>query len=291
MSTGPRAAKVGCVVMAILLGSSILGGCGSTTTGTTSTTVPPSTTTTAEIIVTTGTHIHPSTTEPPSSTTPTAAPTTTTTHRPQTYTVDETASGSTIRGHVGDTLKVNVPGNPTTGYTWQIRPFIDPWEVLRQQGEPAYEGGDGVGEGGIYTFTFKVVGKGADVLHMDYKQPGSEGLVGKTFELTFVSDYVQVDQSMAGSTVNLQYGYDLGIVLDGNPSTGYQWEVADYDDDVVRQSGNPWFGPLSGKVGAPGNFVYRFNTTGRGETDLQFDYVQPAGGEPSKTFTVTIRVQ
>lgn len=84
--------------MALLLGSSILGDCGSTTT---------------------------------------AAPTTTTTHHPQTYMVDETASDSTVCGHVGETLKVNVQGNPTTGYNWQIRPFIDPWEVLRQQGEPA----------------------------------------------------------------------------------------------------------------------------------------------------------
>lgn len=284
-------ATLGGTLLVVVVAVALLSGCGSPTT-TTSTAPPSSTTTTGGThIVTTITHLHPSTTAPPSTTTTTAPSTTTTTRGPQTFTVDETASGSTIRGRIGDTLKVNLKGNPSTGYQWDMRPFIDPWEVLRPQGEPAYQGSTEVGGGGTYTFTFKVVGKGADVLHMEYKEPGDQGLVSKTFELTFVSDYVQVDQSMAGSTVNVPFGYDLGVVLDGNPSTGYTWKIDDYDGTVVRQSGSPWFGPLSGAPGAPGNYIYRFNTTGRGQTTLSFRYVPAGGGDPAKTFSVTIRVQ
>ncbi len=50
-------------------------------------------------------------------------------------TFDDKACGSKQHLVVGDTLEVRLPGNPTTGYSWQA--VTVPAQV-RQQGEPVH---------------------------------------------------------------------------------------------------------------------------------------------------------
>jgi predicted secreted protein len=74
-------------------------------------------------------------------------------------------SGSTITVHPGDTLEIVLPGNPTTGYTWEVKPGSE--ALLQQKGEPTFmPDSRALGSGGRMTFRFDVVtvGKGSLVL-------------------------------------------------------------------------------------------------------------------------------
>lgn len=287
--------RIGPLLMVAFL-ALFIAGCGSRSATTTATTVsPPTTGAKGQVIVTTITISHPSTTEPPSTTQPssttTTKPVTTTTHKPQQVVIDEDASGTTIRLHQRDTLVVELAGNGSTGYRWQVKDFVEPWEVLRQDGEPDYDASGQIGGGGTYTFTFDVVGRGVNVLRMDYRQPGDEGLVARSFEATVTADYMEVDETMAGSTISIPLGYDLGVVLSANPSTGHSWRVSDFNIDILELAGDPWFRPRSSATGAPGTDVFRFNTCVPGLTPVNFSYQPETGGAASKTFRISVRVE
>ncbi len=68
--------------------------------------------------------------------------------------------GATIEMKVGEQVSLELEGNPTTGYSWQIT-AIDP-AVLAPAGEPGYESSsDADGAGGVYTFRFDAVAAAA----------------------------------------------------------------------------------------------------------------------------------
>jgi inhibitor of cysteine peptidase len=74
-------------------------------------------------------------------------------------------SGSTITLHPNDTLELVLPGNPTTGYTWEVKHGSE--ALLKQQGEPVFTpDSKALGSEGRMTFRFDVVavGKGSLVL-------------------------------------------------------------------------------------------------------------------------------
>jgi inhibitor of cysteine peptidase len=81
-----------------------------------------------------------------------------------------------IKAGVGDTIKVTVASNPTTGYTWALAGFSDP-EVLVQEGEPDYIPPESnlIGAGGQSVWTFKAVKKGASRISLEYSQPWAGG--------------------------------------------------------------------------------------------------------------------
>jgi predicted secreted protein len=74
-------------------------------------------------------------------------------------------SGSTATLHPGDTLEIVLPDNPTTGYTWEVKPGSE--AVLKQKGEPTFmPNSKALGSEGRMIFRFDVVavGKGSLVL-------------------------------------------------------------------------------------------------------------------------------
>ncbi len=50
---------------------------------------------------------------------------------------------------------------------------------------------------------------------------------------------VNVNESQNGSSVDLQTGDMLVITLDGNPTTGYQWEMLPNTDGIIELQGDP----------------------------------------------------
>jgi len=76
-------------------------------------------------------------------------------------------SGSTITLHPGDTLEIVLPGNPTTGYTWEVKPGSE--ALLKQKGEPTFmPDSKALGSGGRMTFRFDVVAAGKVPLVLIY---------------------------------------------------------------------------------------------------------------------------
>jgi inhibitor of cysteine peptidase len=97
----------------------------------------------------------------------------------------------------------------------------------------------------------------------------------------------------AGSTVQLQVGDSLAVRLEGNPSTGYIWEVAPQSLTVLEQVGDAEFDASGDQPGAPGTLTLRFKAVSAGEQPLRLVYRRPweADIAPADTYEVTVVVR
>lgn len=104
-------------------------------------------------------------------------------------------------------------------------------------------------------------------------------LVGCTEDQTPMPKEVQLtEKGLAcepGSSVGLNVSDTLVLVLDGNPSTGYTWEVGFYTAGVIEPAGEPEYQPNSNLVGAGGTYTFRFLAVGEGESVLRLIYHRP----------------
>lgn len=102
-----------------------------------------------------------------------------------------------------------------------------------------------------------------------------------------------ITEAMNGQTVKVKVGEPFDIKLRGNPTTGYGWQIADFDTGVVRQDKEAAYKADSLLTGAGGTYTYQFKVTGAGTTRLNFNYLRPWEKDvpPYKTFTITIEVQ
>ncbi len=100
--------------------------------------------------------------------------------------ITEADAGSTVELHQGQILDVALPGNPTTGYTWEVEPGAE--SVLQQQGEPTFEAESNLlGAGGVMTLTFEAIGRGEVTLSLIYHRTFEPGVAPlQTFEVTVV---------------------------------------------------------------------------------------------------------
>ncbi len=105
------------------------------------------------------------------------------------------------------------------------------------------------------------------------------GLIGCE-ENSPVAPSLVFGEEAAGQQVALTVGQELVLRLEGNPSTGYDWELAELDTSVVVQQGEPRFSPGSNLPGASGIETWRFRAVGRGRTDLRLVYRRSWETEP-----------
>ena len=94
----------------------------------------------------------------------------------------------------------------------------------------------------------------------------------------------------AGKTVVVVLNNQVIVTLDGNPTTGYIWEVAPDSTTALKQNGQYEFKASSGAMGAGGQLVFKFDVSGVGEGKLKMMYHRPfeKGVPPIQTFEVTI---
>lgn len=100
--------------------------------------------------------------------------------------IDESASGSTVALRPDQRLTVSLPGNPTTGFIWEVVPGAE--AVLAQQGNPYFNrDSSALGAGGVYRFAFQAVGAGSTPLKMIYHRPFESGVTpARRFEVEVV---------------------------------------------------------------------------------------------------------
>ena len=97
--------------------------------------------------------------------------------------IDEGADGTAITLAVGDVLNVALPGNPTTGFTWEVT-AVD-GAILSAAGEPAFEVESTlVGAPGTMTFSFDVLATGTTRLEMVYHRTFETESPTETFTVT-----------------------------------------------------------------------------------------------------------
>jgi inhibitor of cysteine peptidase len=98
----------------------------------------------------------------------------------------------------------------------------------------------------------------------------------------------------AGRKVQLDKGQTLAVTLEGNPTTGYSWEVAEpLDEQVLRQVGEAEFKAESEALGAGGVQILRFEAVNAGQTTLNLVYHRSweEGVEPLETYSLQIVVR
>ena len=96
-----------------------------------------------------------------------------------------------------------------------------------------------------------------------------------------------------GREMQLKKGQTLVVTLEGNPTTGYSWEVAGpLDEQVLRQAGEPEFQQESDLVGAGGVQILRFEAVNAGKMTLKLIYHRPweKDVEPLETYSIQVVV-
>jgi inhibitor of cysteine peptidase len=87
--------------------------------------------------------------------------------RGMTVRLEQADSGSTITLHPGETLEIVLPANPTTGYTWEVKPGSE--VLLKQKGDPEFTpDSKALGSEGRWTIRFDVVAVGKAHLVLIY---------------------------------------------------------------------------------------------------------------------------
>lgn len=96
----------------------------------------------------------------------------------------------------------------------------------------------------------------------------------------------------SGAMIELCVGDQIELVLDANPSTGYQWEVVE-GGHVMQQAGEPEFKPDSPALGAGGKVTMSFKAVAVGEERLRLAYRRSweEGVAPEATFELYIVVK
>ena len=103
---------------------------------------------------------------------------------------------------------------------------------------------------------------------------------------------VRLEQADSGSTITLHPGDTLEIVLQGNPTTGYTWEVKPGSEVLLKQKGDPEFTPDSKALGSGGRMTFRFDVVASGKAPLVLIYHRTfePGVPPLRTFGIRVVV-
>ena len=93
-----------------------------------------------------------------------------------------------------------------------------------------------------------------------------------------------------GAAIEVQVGESFTIVLAGNPTTGYAWQVEGIDPAVLTAS-EPVYASDSDLVGSGGSYTFTFTAAAAGESEVHLVYLRPwEQVEPIEAFTITVTV-
>jgi predicted secreted protein len=66
---------------------------------------------------------------------------------------------------------------------------------------------------------------------------------------------------------------EFQVLLDANPTTGYQWQIVSYDSAIIKFSKEEFLTIINdGRMGAPGRQMFKFKAIHAGSTDLEMIY-------------------
>lgn len=104
------------------------------------------------------------------------------------------------------------------------------------------------------------------------------------------------DPSRANVTqaIDLETDQVLTVTVCSNPTTGFEWELADISSpDVIEEAGHEYIGPEDGgtpTAGAAGQEVWRFRALDGGESTISLSYNQPWDGGEKGIWTLDVTV-
>ncbi|MGA1844255.1 MAG: protease inhibitor I42 family protein [bacterium] len=106
---------------------------------------------------------------------------------------------------------------------------------------------------------------------------------------------MDLDSGDDGTTITVDVGDTISIVLESNVTTGYQWvlDTGELNTDVVSKKSNQYFpGNATGYiVGAGGFEQWIFEAEDDGTTTIKLDYKRTWETTVQDTFEVTVTVE
>lgn len=108
---------------------------------------------------------------------------------------------------------------------------------------------------------------------------------------------IKISAEDNNSTVSMKSDETLSISIDGNPTTGYTWEVDSVDQNILQLVGEAEYSPDSNinpkKTGVGGTYNFKFTPVSPGTTTLRLKYWRTFEPEnpPIETFEVTVVVK
>lgn len=101
---------------------------------------------------------------------------------------------------------------------------------------------------------------------------------------------IEVDGSNNGSSIEMAVGETLIIKLEGNPTTGYQWEMLPNDGGLVELQGEPEYKSDSNLVGSGGLYRFTLKAIKPGTTAVELKYYRSFEPEvaPIQTYQINI---
>ncbi len=95
----------------------------------------------------------------------------------------------------------------------------------------------------------------------------------------------------AGALVEMSVAQQVVVKLEGNPTTGYAWEVAQISGPAVAQAGDPDYESESDADGSGGTFTFRFEAVAPGSAEVVMLYRRSWEDEtPAARFTFRVLV-
>jgi inhibitor of cysteine peptidase len=104
---------------------------------------------------------------------------------------------------------------------------------------------------------------------------------------------MKIGEKDSGGSVHMEVGDMLEVSLRGNPSTGYTWQAASVDGDILVQEGEPEFVADRRARGSGGALTLRFKAVSVGRTFLKLVHCRAFDKDvpPIHTFGITVWVE
>ena len=220
--------------------------------------------------------------------------------------VDEEDNDTTIQVLPGETIRVKLRSNPSTGFSWALGPFEE--RGLETNGESEFVAdphrkGE-AGYGGCEIWTFKARHSGENEISLFYARSWEDIDPAKRFKLNVVigdaspqiatGDEIDLSENDSGKTIEVHTGDIIRIVLESNITTGYSWDNADkVDKDILALDSDDYVSDPNPEEmdGVGGNTVIVYRALKPGKTKVDLVYSQ--SWEPSEfdqRFSVTVEV-
>ncbi len=103
----------------------------------------------------------------------------------------------------------------------------------------------------------------------------------------------KITEKQNGQEVELKVGSKFFVRLEGNPTTGYNWQIKDYDKNIIEQVGEVDYVSESDKIGSGGHYTYNFKALSPGTTKLELIYLREWEKDqpPFESFEVLLKVK
>lgn len=107
-----------------------------------------------------------------------------------------------------------------------------------------------------------------------------------------VQQTMEIDQSKHNQSISVAARDTITVVLNEVPTSGYRWELEDYQKDLIQFVGDEYQSGSHSGIGGGGKHYFKFFTAKEGKVSLSFvNKQQWEGGEIDDRFIVHLVVQ